>query len=218
MDLAALQSINPVGQALLATLFTWFLTALGAGTVFFMKTVNRKLMDGMLGMAAGVMIAACFWSLLAPAIAMSEGGIMPAFSDSRLQDALGVPMTTRPPMALSRRMGKGSIMTFMPWYCQPVGNRKILDFVVAGLDRIIRPLLPARLNGPPTEVIFNQIDTGRFWVGIFNHSAKTWAGTVVLRDSFTQCGNIWREKDLLSSGGKVPVRMNPYDYAVLEFQ
>jgi len=65
-------NLNPIVQALLATLFTWFLTALGAGMVFFVKSVNRKLLDTMLGFAAGVMIAASFWSLLAPAIEMAE--------------------------------------------------------------------------------------------------------------------------------------------------
>ena len=64
--------INPVWLALLATLFTWGVTALGAAMVFFFKTVDRKLLDGMLGFAAGVMIAASFWSLLAPAIEMAQ--------------------------------------------------------------------------------------------------------------------------------------------------
>ncbi len=63
---------SPVMQALLGTCFTWFMTALGAGVVFSFKRINRKVMDGMLGSAAGVMIAASFWSLLAPAIAMVE--------------------------------------------------------------------------------------------------------------------------------------------------
>lgn len=63
---------NHIAQALMATLFTWFLTALGAAMVFFFKTINRKILDGMLGFAAGVMIAASFWSLLAPAIEMAE--------------------------------------------------------------------------------------------------------------------------------------------------
>ena len=67
-----LGSLNPVIQALLGTLFTWFMTAAGAGMVFFFKTINRKVLDSMLGFAAGVMIAASFWSLLAPAIEMSE--------------------------------------------------------------------------------------------------------------------------------------------------
>ena len=68
---------SPVSQALLATCFTWLVTALGASLVFFFKTINRKALDGMLGFAAGVMIAASFWSLLAPAIEMVEnaGGI-----------------------------------------------------------------------------------------------------------------------------------------------
>ncbi len=64
--------LHPVTQALLATTFTWGVTALGASVVFLFKTVNRKLLDAMLGFAAGIMIAASYWSLLAPAIAMSE--------------------------------------------------------------------------------------------------------------------------------------------------
>lgn len=63
---------NPVLQAFLATTFTWGVTALGAAVVFVFNTVNRKLLDAMLGFAAGIMIAASFWSLLAPAIAMTE--------------------------------------------------------------------------------------------------------------------------------------------------
>lgn len=70
-------SLSGVQQALIGTCFTWFVTALGAGLVFFFREINRKVMDGMLGFAAGVMIAASFWSLLAPAIALVEeaGGI-----------------------------------------------------------------------------------------------------------------------------------------------
>lgn len=68
----SLAQLNPVLQALGATLFTWFVTALGAGLVFFVRQVNQRFLDGMLGMAAGVMIAASFWSLLAPAIELSE--------------------------------------------------------------------------------------------------------------------------------------------------
>ena len=62
----------PVLQALLGTLFTWLVTALGAGLVFFFKKLNQKVLDSMLGFAAGVMIAASFWSLLAPGIEMAE--------------------------------------------------------------------------------------------------------------------------------------------------
>jgi len=63
----------PVLGALYATLFTWGLTALGASLVFFVKEMNRALLDGMLGFTGGVMVAASFWSLLAPGIAMSPG-------------------------------------------------------------------------------------------------------------------------------------------------
>ncbi|MFP4473904.1 MAG: ZIP family metal transporter [Candidatus Omnitrophota bacterium] len=64
--------LHPVVQALLAGLMTWALTAIGAAGVFLAKDVSRKVLDMMLGFAAGVMIAASFWSLLAPAIAMAE--------------------------------------------------------------------------------------------------------------------------------------------------
>lgn len=72
-----LKSLNAIQQALAATTFTWLVTALGAGMVFFFKTINRKVLDGMLGFAGGVMIAASFWSLLAPSIELSEsmGGV-----------------------------------------------------------------------------------------------------------------------------------------------
>lgn len=67
-----IQEYSPVTQALAATLFTWGVTAAGAGLVFFVKSVKPKLMDSMLGFAAGVMIAASFWSLLAPGIEMAR--------------------------------------------------------------------------------------------------------------------------------------------------
>jgi ZIP family zinc transporter len=72
-------SLSPVTQALLATLFTWAVTALGAALVFFFKTINKKVLNAMLGFASGVMIAASFWSLLSPAIEMAEGGSTPAW-------------------------------------------------------------------------------------------------------------------------------------------
>ncbi len=64
-------SLSPVIQALIATIFTWFVTLLGAALVFFFKNVNKNIMDGMLGFSAGVMISASFWSLLSPAIDMA---------------------------------------------------------------------------------------------------------------------------------------------------
>ncbi|MFW6363160.1 MAG: ZIP family metal transporter [Spirochaeta sp.] len=73
-----IQQFNPVIQALLATLFTWGVTAAGAALVFFARSVRPKVMDSMLGFAAGVMIAASFWSLLAPGIEMAgEMGQIP---------------------------------------------------------------------------------------------------------------------------------------------
>jgi len=74
-----LLGLNPTTQALLAGLFCWGMNALGAANVFLLRGVNQKLMDGMLGFAGGVMIAASFWSLLQPAIAMSEGGDLPVW-------------------------------------------------------------------------------------------------------------------------------------------
>lgn len=67
------ESINPILAAFYATLFTWGLTALGASLVFFFKGMNRAVFDGMLGFTGGVMVAASFWSLLAPGIEMSPG-------------------------------------------------------------------------------------------------------------------------------------------------
>jgi len=73
------QNLNPVTQALIAGCFTWGVTALGAAGVFFFKKVNRKVLDFMLGFTAGVMIAASYWSLLAPAIEMSADSNLPSW-------------------------------------------------------------------------------------------------------------------------------------------
>ncbi|MGM0636231.1 MAG: ZIP family metal transporter [Bacteroidota bacterium] len=67
------EGLNPTKAAFIATLFTWFLTAIGASLVFFFKKMNRTLFDGTLGFTGGVMVAASFWSLLAPAIEMTPG-------------------------------------------------------------------------------------------------------------------------------------------------
>jgi len=68
-----LEGIDPILAAFYATMFTWLVTAVGASLVFFFKTMNRAVLDGMLGFTGGVMVAASYWSLLAPAIEMSEG-------------------------------------------------------------------------------------------------------------------------------------------------
>ncbi len=85
----AFRQLNPIVQALLGTLFTWFLTALGAGAVFLTKEVKQKLLDFMLGFAGGVMIAASYWSLLAPAIEMSQDKPLPSWLPSAIGFVLG---------------------------------------------------------------------------------------------------------------------------------
>ena len=72
-------NLHPIIQALLAGMFTWGMTSLGAAGIFLTREVNRKVLDVMLGFAAGVMIAASYWSLLAPAIEMSEGMGIPGW-------------------------------------------------------------------------------------------------------------------------------------------
>ena len=67
-----ISNLNPVLQAFIAALFTWMVTILGAAIVFFFKKVNKNILDAMLGFAAGVMIAASFWSLLSPSIDMAR--------------------------------------------------------------------------------------------------------------------------------------------------
>lgn len=72
-----LQNLDPAIQALLAACFTWGMTALGAAMVFLKRDISRRFLDCMLGFAAGVMIAASFWSLLTPAIEMSKDIYVP---------------------------------------------------------------------------------------------------------------------------------------------
>jgi len=75
-----IQNLNPIYQALLAGIFTWVLTAFGAALIYITKEFNQRVFDTMLGFAGGVMIAASFWSLLAPAIKMSyRSGMIPWF-------------------------------------------------------------------------------------------------------------------------------------------
>ncbi len=75
--------LNPILQGFIATLFTWSVTALGASIVFFFKKIDKRILNTMLGFGAGVMLAASFWSLLSPAIELSEelgysGFVIPA--------------------------------------------------------------------------------------------------------------------------------------------
>ena len=77
-------NLNHIAQAFIATTFTWLITAMGSAIVFFFKKVNKTFMDGMLGFAAGVMIAASFWSLLSPSIEMATSLKMNAWLTATL--------------------------------------------------------------------------------------------------------------------------------------
>lgn len=87
--IAYFEDLNPVVQALLAACFTWGVTALGAAGVFFTREVGRRVLDFMLGFAAGVMIAASYWSLLAPAIELSRGKDLPPYVPPAIGFLLG---------------------------------------------------------------------------------------------------------------------------------
>lgn len=77
--LGKLIDLDPVAQALLAAVFTWAVTAVGAAVVFLVRSVRQRLLDSMNGFAAGVMLAASYWSLLDPAITLAEAGPHPAW-------------------------------------------------------------------------------------------------------------------------------------------
>ena len=81
-----LQQLSPGWQGLLAGTFTWLVTALGAALVFLTASVRQRTLDFMEGFASGVMLAACYWSLLSPAIEMSRSLGDPAW----LAPALGL--------------------------------------------------------------------------------------------------------------------------------
>jgi len=82
-------SSNPIFLAFLATMGTWAMTALGAAFVFFFKTIQKHVMNTLLGFASGIMIAASFWSLLAPAIELAEDGPVPAYIAATIGFLLG---------------------------------------------------------------------------------------------------------------------------------
>ena len=84
-----LSDFGPVEQALMAGLFTWLMTAAGAGLVILFKEIERKILDAMLGFAAGVMMAASFWSLLAPSLELSEGLDIPVWLPALIGFLLG---------------------------------------------------------------------------------------------------------------------------------
>ncbi|HWP83923.1 MAG TPA: ZIP family metal transporter, partial [Terriglobia bacterium] len=79
-----MEDLHPVVQAILAGGFTWAATALGAAAVLLGRDIRRRTLDALLGFACGVMIAASYWSLLAPAIELSHGGRLPAWVPAAL--------------------------------------------------------------------------------------------------------------------------------------
>ena len=72
------ETLSPIWQAFIACMFTFLITSLGSCIVFMCKNVNKTLLDGLLGLAAGIMIAASFFSLIAPAIDMADTLNMPS--------------------------------------------------------------------------------------------------------------------------------------------
>ena len=84
-----LVDVGPVSAALLATTFTWLMTAAGASLVFFFKTLHRRILDGMLGFTGGVMIAASCFGLLIPAIDMTGGEGMSAVAPAAIGFIIG---------------------------------------------------------------------------------------------------------------------------------
>ncbi len=83
------KTLSPIYQALIGTGFTWLMTAAGAGVVLLFREVNQKVLDFMLGFAAGVMIAASYWSLLAPAIEMAADYFLPTWIPAALGFLVG---------------------------------------------------------------------------------------------------------------------------------
>jgi ZIP family zinc transporter len=87
--IAIFEQFSPIIQALMGTLFTWFMTAFGASLIFLTRDVNQRLLDGLLGFASGVMIAASFWSLLEPAIELSHDMNVPVWVPAAVGFLLG---------------------------------------------------------------------------------------------------------------------------------
>ncbi len=85
----AFSHFHPLLQGFLGSCFTWLVTSLGAGVVLFFQHTNRKALDAMLGFAAGIMIAASFWSLLAPSIELSRGKGVPVWIPPSIGFILG---------------------------------------------------------------------------------------------------------------------------------
>lgn len=102
---------DPVFLAFLFTLFAYLTTALGAAVVFCFRRLNQRLMNAMLGFAAGIMIAASFWSLLAPAIERAQGGALPAWLTVALGFSAGALFLVGCDWVMARARGQGGHLT-----------------------------------------------------------------------------------------------------------
>lgn len=93
---------EPILLALFATLFCYFMTALGSASVFFFKNINRTLLSVMLGFSSGIMTAASFWSLLSPALELADGAMMPPYAVAAIGFLAGALFTLASDAALSK--------------------------------------------------------------------------------------------------------------------
>ena len=146
------EQIGPVKAAFIATLFTWGLTAAGASLVFFFKSMHRKFFDAMLGFTGGVMVAASFWSLLSPAIEMSEGDgfakVLPAAVGFGLGLAVSMPL---------RRQGVTSGKSFMYGQLSAVVE-PVAGVLGALLVMQMRPILPYALAFAAGAMIYVVVE------------------------------------------------------------
>ncbi|KAL3200536.1 hypothetical protein MRX96_013183 [Rhipicephalus microplus] len=122
-----IQGLSPLNQAILGTLFTWGLTASGAALVFVLNSTKRKILDGSLGFAAGVMLAASFWSLLAPAIEIAEstGGygrmafLIPSYDGHKADLALAMQLEKKSTLKRHIQTGEESAIGYRNGYSDP---------------------------------------------------------------------------------------------------
>ncbi len=187
------QNLNPIVQALLATCFTWFVTALGAAMVFPFKTINRKTLNIMLGFASGVMIAASFWSLLAPAIEMAEQTKTPSWIPAVVGFLLG---------GLFLRL----IDKFLPHLHKGLSGDNI-EGIETNLNRSILLVLAITLHNIPeglaVGVAFGAIATGlpsaslagavtlAIGIGIQNFPEGASVSIPLRREGFSRMRSFW---------------------------
>ena len=167
--------LSPPLRALIAGLFTWGFTALGASGVFLAKRPGQKTLDVMLGFAGGVMVAASFWSLLAPAIEISEelgypgwlppvAGFLAGGAALRLLDmamphlhpAMAETTPDGPPSSL-RREGLSRARAFFYGQLSAIVE-PVFAFIGALLVWAARPVLPFALAFAAGAMIFVVVE------------------------------------------------------------